>query len=43
MTVDLSELRKLNFNNIIQVGFPDVGSYTFDAYRNNGFDHSLDP
>ena len=37
--MNLSKLRKLNFNKIIQVGFPDVESYTFDSYRENGFEH----
>jgi hypothetical protein len=33
------DLRKLNFNNLISVGVSKVESYTFDDYRNNGYEH----
>lgn len=38
--MDLMELRKLNFQKIIQVGVRDVGSYTFEDYRKNEYEHT---
>jgi len=37
--MDLKALRRLNFDGIMQVGVPDVESYTFDEYRKNGYEH----
>ncbi len=36
----MNELRKLNFNELISVGVPDVTSYTFDEYKKNGYEHT---
>ena len=36
----MNELRKLNFNELISVGVPDVTSYTFDKYKKNGYEHT---
>jgi len=34
-----SELRRLNFQELITLGVPDVDAYTFDQYRKNGYEH----
>ena len=34
-----SELRRLNFQELITIGVPDVDAYTFDQYRENGYEH----
>ena len=36
----MESLRKLNFANLIHVGVPDLGHYTFDEYRKNGYEHT---
>ena len=36
----MKELRKLNFGELIKVGFPDIDNYTFNEYRRNGYEHS---
>lgn len=35
----MDDLRRLHFNNLISVNTPDIESYPFDVYRNNGFEH----
>jgi len=35
----MNALRRLNFSNLISVDISDIDSYTFDVYRNNGFQH----
>jgi len=37
--VGLEALRKLNFEKLISIDFPDPSSYSFDDYRKNGFEH----
>jgi hypothetical protein len=32
-------LRELNFRDLISVGVTDIDAYTFDKYRQNGFEH----
>ena len=36
----LIELRRLNFQEIIKVGVPNVDSYTFEDYRKTGYEHT---
>jgi hypothetical protein len=38
--INMNDLRKLNFNELISVGVPDVTSYTFDEYKKNGYEHT---
>jgi hypothetical protein len=35
----MNELKKLNFQDLISIGVPDVASYTFDEYKKNGYEH----
>ena len=35
----MRDLRELNFDELISVGVPKVESYTFDEYKNNGYEH----
>ena len=35
-----SELRRLNFQDLISVGVPEIDSYTFEQYRKNGYEHT---
>ena len=35
----LSDLRKLNFTDLISVGVPDAKSYTYNEYKNNNYEH----
>ena len=35
----MKELRKLNFNKLISVGVPDVTTYSYDEYKDNGYKH----
>lgn len=35
----MQKLRKLNFEKLISVGVPDVTTYSFDEYKNNGYEH----
>ena len=35
----MQEIRKLNFEKLISVGVPDVTTYSFDGYKNNGYKH----
>jgi len=39
--MDLGSLRELNFSALIKVDFPNIGGYTFDDYRKNGYKHML--
>jgi hypothetical protein len=34
------ELRSLNFTELISIGVPDATLYTFDEYKNNGYEHT---
>ena len=36
----MEELRRLNFNKLISIGIPDVTTYSYDEYRNNGCKHT---
>jgi len=36
----MKDLRKLNFEKLISVGVPDVTIYTYDDYKNNGYEHA---
>ncbi len=35
----MNKLRVLNFEKLITLGVPDISSYTYDDYRNNGHEH----
>jgi len=37
--MNLRDLRKLNFHELITVSVPNVGSYTFEEYRNRNYEH----
>ena len=32
----MEELRRLNFNKLISIGIPDVTTYSYEEYKNNG-------
>lgn len=36
----MEELRRLNFNKLISIDIPDVTTYSYDEYRNNGCKHT---
>lgn len=36
----MNGLRKLNFDKLISIGVPDVTTYTYDEYKNNGYEHT---
>lgn len=35
----LEELRKINFHDLITLSIPDIGMYTFNEFRQNGYEH----
>lgn len=35
----LGELRRLNFAELLKVDYPDIASYSFNKYRDNGLEH----
>ncbi len=35
----IKQLRQLNFDKLISVSAQDVGAYTYDDYRRNGYEH----
>jgi hypothetical protein len=36
---DMQQLRKLNFRDLISIDVPNIATYTFEQYRNNGYKH----
>ena len=36
----MEELRRLNFNKLISIGIPDVTTYSYEEYKNNGCKHT---
>lgn len=36
----MRQLRRLNFEDLISVGMPNVSEYTFEQYRRNGYEHT---
>lgn len=36
----MNDLRKLNFDKLISLGVPDITTYTYDEYKNNGYEHT---
>lgn len=35
----MRDIRMLNFNKLLSIDVPDIGFYTFDEYRENGYEH----
>ena len=38
--MNIPELRRLNFQDLISVGVPEIDSYTFERYREHGYEHT---